>query len=35
MNKLLLGLLLSASCGLALGQTAEELIADGKNTTTC
>ena len=32
MKKLLVGLLLCASCGLASAQTAEELIADGKNT---
>ena len=32
MKKLLMGLLLSACCGLAVAQTAEELLSDGKNT---
>ena len=32
MKKLLTGLLLSICCGLSYAQTAEELIADGKNT---
>ncbi len=32
MKKLMMGLLLGASCSLALAQTAEELVADGKNT---